>query len=50
MKDTAFEKALGAFFFFPPPPLHVLGVAWSKLCVCWWHVKQYLPGNFKIIL
>lgn len=62
VEDTAFEKALGVvcglilvhfvifFCFSVPLTTYVSGAAWSKLCVCWWHVKQYLPGNFRDIL
>lgn len=64
MEDMALQKALGVvcglgfvhfvIFFFScfslPSTAHVSGVARSKLCVCWWHVKQYLPGNIRNIL
>lgn len=48
VEELAFEKALGDIF----PPL-----LWVCICellgegfVCWWHVKQDLPGNFRNIL
>lgn len=49
IRDMVYEKALGDYLFFFSSA-YVSGVAWSKLCVCWWHVKQYLPGNFRNIL
>lgn len=49
IRDMVYEKPLGDYLFFFSSA-YVSGVAWSKLCVCWWHVKQYLPGNFRNIL
>lgn len=35
---------------FLPSSKYVLWAVWRKRCVCWWHVKQDLPGSFRNIL